>query len=205
MIVSFLIKSVWEFILFVCGISFIAVVLKCTIVVRKHFGIKFIECVLLQSLLKLQKKWRKMQKIFKKQHSDSSPTPLQEQPAGWQLPLRQSVGEIRQQRASSIKLGLFDSSFCAVDKWPTWNSSTSWPPWPWEYVSKVAKSGFDAKFSFFAPRCNLLRQRCIMQLVPGNIPILKKLNFVQQKISSKRRNLICYDLFCYEEFQVSQP
>ena len=53
-----------------------------------------------------------MQKTVKKQHSDSrAPTPLQEQPAGWQLPLRQSVGEIRQQRASSIKLGLFDSSF----------------------------------------------------------------------------------------------
>ena len=40
-----------------------------------------------------------MQKTVKKQHSDSrAPTPLQEQPAGWQLPLRQSVGEIRQQR-----------------------------------------------------------------------------------------------------------
>ena len=101
-----------EIILVVCDISFIAVVLKCTIVVRKHFGIKFIECVLIASFIEVEKKsWRKMQKIFKKQHSDSSPTPLQEQPAGWQLPLRQSVGEIRQQRASSIKLGLFDSSF----------------------------------------------------------------------------------------------
>ena len=40
-----------------------------------------------------------MQKISKRQQSDSrAPTPPQEQPAGWQLPLRQSVGEIRQQR-----------------------------------------------------------------------------------------------------------
>ena len=85
--------------------------LKCTIVVRKHFGIKFIECVLFASFMEVEKKvGEKMQKYLKA-GSDSSPTPPQEQPAGWQLPLRQSVGEIRQQRASSIKLGLFDSSF----------------------------------------------------------------------------------------------
>ena len=98
MIVSFLIGSLCEAILVVCGVSFLADVSKCTIVVRKHFGIKFIACVLFAIFIKIEKSWRKMQKIFKKQESDSSPTPPQEQPAGWQLPLRQSVGEIRQQR-----------------------------------------------------------------------------------------------------------
>ena len=66
MVVSFLIRSLCETILVVCGISFIADVSKCSIVVRKHFGIKFIACVLFEIFIKIEKSWRKMKKNIQK-------------------------------------------------------------------------------------------------------------------------------------------